>query len=288
MNWILTNWFRTGLLLAILSGIFLAFGYLLGGNAGLYFAGIFALLMNFFSYWFSDKIVLMMHRAQEVDESSNPRLYRIVYELAQKAGLPMPRIYVIPDMAPNAFATGRSPRHSAVAVTQGLLEMMDDEELRGVLAHELSHIKNRDILIGSIAATIATAIMMLADMVKWAAIFGGFSRDDEDRGNIFVALAIAIITPIVATIIQLAISRSREYLADATAAKIVGHPWGLISALEKLGRYAGQIPPRYGSETVSHMYIVNPFSGKSLMKLFSTHPPIEDRIERLKQLAYKG
>ncbi len=288
MSWILTNWFRTGLLLAVLSGIFLGFGYLLGGNTGLYFAGVFALLMNFFSYWFSDKIVLMMHRAQEVDENSNPRLYRIVYELSQKAGLPMPRIYVIPDMSPNAFATGRNPKHAAVAVTEGLLQLMDDEELRGVLAHELSHIRNRDILIGSIAATIATAIMMLADMVKWAAIFGGFSRDDEEGGNIFVALAIAIVTPIIATIIQLAISRSREYLADATAAKIVGHPWGLISALEKLGQYSGQIPPRYGSETVSHMYIVNPFSGRGFLKLFSTHPPIEDRIEKLKRLGYEG
>lgn len=288
MSWRMINWFKTGLLLTILSGLFLAFGYLLGGNAGLYFAGIFAILMNFFSYWFSDKIVLAMHRAQPVDENSNPRLYRIVYELSQKAGLPMPRIYIVPDMAPNAFATGRSPKHSAVVVTQGLLEIMNDEELRGVLSHELSHIKNRDILIGSIAATVATAIMMLANMVKWAAIFGGFSRDDDEGfGNIFVALAIAIVTPIVATIIQLAISRSREYLADATGAKIAGNPWGLISALEKLGRYAGQIPPRYGNETVSHMYIVNPFSGKNLMKLFSTHPPIEDRIEKLKNLAYQ-
>ncbi len=287
MSWILTNWFKTGILLGILSGLFLAFGYLLGGNGGLYFAAILAIGMNFFSYWFSDKIVLAMHRAQPVDQNSNPRLYNIVYELAQKAGLPVPRVYIIPDMAPNAFATGRSPSHAAVAVTQGLLEMMDDEELRGVLAHELSHIKNRDILIGSIAATIATAIMFLADMVKWAAIFGGFSRDDDEGGgNIFVALALAIITPIVATIIQLAVSRSREYLADATGARIVGHPWGLISALEKLGRYAGQIQPKFGNEAVSHMYIVNPFSGRSILKLFSTHPPIEDRIRRLKELAY--
>ncbi len=285
MSWILRNWFRTGFLLALLSGLFLGFGYLLGGNTGLYFAGIFAILMNFFSYWFSDKIVLMMHRAKEVDENSNPRLYRIVFELSHKAGLPMPRIFVIPDMSPNAFATGRNPKHAAIAVTKGLLDIMDDEELRGVLAHEMSHIKNRDILIGSIAATVATAIMMLADMVKWGAIFGGLGGDDDEgAGNIFVALAIAIITPLIATIIQLAISRSREYLADATAAKIVGHPWGLINALEKLGRYSGQIPPKYGNETVSHMYIVNPFSGKSMMKLFSTHPPIEERIKRLKQL----
>ncbi len=288
MSWTLTNWFKTGLFLILLTGLFLGFGYLLGGNSGLYFAGILAILMNFFSYWFSDKIVLAMHRAQPVDENGNPRLYRIVYELSQKAGLPMPRIYVVPDPSPNAFATGRNPSHSAVVVTQGLLQIMDDEELKGVLGHELSHIKHRDILISSIAATIASAVMILASMVKWAAIFGGFSRDDDEGGNIFVALAIAIITPIIASLIQLAISRSREYLADASGAKLAGNPQGLISALEKLGRYSGEIPPRYGNETMSHMYIVNPFSKGMMAKLLSTHPPLEERISRLKNLAYQG
>lgn len=276
------NTLKTTLLLGLLTGIILWFGGYLGGQNGMVIAFVFALMMNFGAYWFSDRIVLAMYRAKEVDPSQAPELYRMVERLARSAGIPTPRVYIIPSDSPNAFATGRNPQHAVVAVTHGILKLMDDQELEGVLAHELSHIKNRDILISSIAATLAGAIMMLANMVKWAAIFGGVGRDDEDRGGggVLGLIAMAIIAPLAAMLIQLAISRTREYHADATGARIAGNPYGLARALEKLGKATQQIPLDANPAT-SHMFIVNPLSGKSLLTLFSTHPPLEERINRL-------
>jgi heat shock protein HtpX len=244
-------------------------------------AFLFALLMNFGAYWFSDKIVLAMYSAREVDPQQAPGLYRMVERLAQQGGLPTPRVFVIPADSPNAFATGRNPQHAVVAVTQGLLKMMRDEELQGVLAHELGHVKNRDILISSIAATLAGAVMMLASMARWAAIFGGGGRDDDDRGGVFGLIFMAVLAPIAAMMIQFAISRTREFEADATGAQIAGNPLGLASALEKLGLATQRIPLQANPAT-SHLFIVNPLSGKSILKLLSTHPPLEERIRRLR------
>ncbi len=277
------NWFRTALLLGAMTMLMVFLGNLFGGKGGMIFAFILAMGMNFFSYWFSDKIVLSMYGAQQITPSDNPELYAIVQELSSRANLPMPRVYVIPEQSPNAFATGRNPEHSAVAVTEGLLQMMNREELKGVLAHEISHIKNRDILIGSIAATMAGAIMILADMAKWSLFFGG-TRDDEDNGGglgIVGIIIMAIVAPIAALIIQMAISRSREYLADETGAKLAGTPLGLASALEKLAVYSKEVPLNANPAT-AHMFIVNPLSGSSIANLFSTHPPIEERIARLR------
>jgi heat shock protein HtpX len=275
------NTLKTTLLLGLLTGIILWFGGYLGGQNGMVIAFVFALMMNFGAYWFSDRIVLAMYRAKEVDPSQAPELYRMVERLARSAGIPTPRVYIIPSDSPNAFATGRNPEHAVVAVTHGILKLMNDQELEGVLAHELSHIKNRDILISSIAATLAGAIMMLANMVKWAAIFGGVGRDDEDRGGgVLGLIAMAIIAPLAAMLIQLAISRTREFHADATGARIAGNPYGLARALEKLGTATQRIPLDANPAT-SHMFIVNPLSGKSLLTLFSTHPPLEERINRL-------
>ncbi len=281
------NWFRTAMLLGAMTMLMVFLGDLFGGKSGMIFAFILAMGMNFFSYWFSDKIVLSMYNAQEVTPSDNPELYGIVQELASRANLPMPRVYVIPEQSPNAFATGRNPEHSAVAVTEGLLQIMDREELKGVLAHEMSHIKNRDILIGSIAATMAGAIMILADMAKWSLFFGG-TRDDEDDGGLGIlgVIVMAIIAPIAALIIQMAISRSREYLADETGAKLAGTPLGLASALEKLALYSRKVPLNANPAT-AHMFIVNPLSGSSIANLFSTHPPIEERIARLRGMKFK-
>ena len=281
------NWFRTALLLGAMTMLMVFLGDLFGGKSGMIFAFILAMGMNFFSYWFSDKIVLSMYNAQEVTPSDNPELYGIVQELASRANLPMPRVYVIPEQSPNAFATGRNPEHSAVAVTEGLLQIMDREELKGVLAHEMSHIKNRDILIGSIAATMAGAIMILANMARWSLFFGGM-RDDEDDGGLGIlgVIAMAIIAPIAALIIQMAISRSREYLADETGAKLAGTPLGLASALEKLALYSRKVPLNANPAT-AHMFIVNPLSGSSIANLFSTHPPIEERIARLRGMKFR-
>ncbi len=277
-----TNYLKTTLLLGLLTGLIVVCGGLLGGRAGMAIALGLAAVMNFGSYWFSDKIVLKMSRAVEVPPGDEPRLHAIVEGLAARAGIPKPRVYILPEAAPNAFATGRNPAHAAVAVTQGLLRMMDDEELAGVLAHELGHVRNRDILISSVAATIAGAITMLASMARWAAIFGGFGgRDDRGGGNIFGLLFMAILAPIAALIIQMAVSRSREYGADATGAKLAGSPHGLASALRKLGQASGRIPMRAASPTTNHLFIVKPFSGGGLASLFSTHPPIEERIRRL-------
>jgi heat shock protein HtpX len=242
---------------------------------------VFAAVMNLGAYWFSDKIVLKMYRAREVEPSQAPGLYQIVQRLAQKAGLPTPRVYVIQQESPNAFATGRNPEHAVVAVTQGILRLMNDEELEGVLAHELSHIRNRDMLIGSIAATLAGAVMMLANMARWAAVFGGVGgRDNEDNGGVLGLLFMMFLAPIAALLIQMAISRNCEYKADASAAQITGSPYGLAHALEKLGKATQRIPMNANPAT-AHMFIVNPLSGRSLLKLFSTHPPLEDRIRRL-------
>ncbi len=280
----MANSIKTVFLLGALTGLLMFIGGLIGGRGGVYIAFIFAVIMNFGSYWFSDKIVLRMYRAQEVSESSAPGLYNIVRNLSLKASLPMPRVFIIPEETPNAFATGRNEKHAVVAVTEGIMRILNKEELEGVIAHELSHIKHKDMLIGSIAATIAGAISMLASMAQWAAIFGGgSSSDDDDHGGIIGLIAMAIIAPIAATVIQMTISRSREYLADAGAAGITKNPYGLAAALEKLTR-ASQIVPMDANPSTAHMFIVNPLSGKAFMNLFSTHPPLEERIARLRSM----
>lgn len=287
----MNNHLKTVLFLSVLTGIFLFFGHLLGGKEGAFLALIFAGIGNFFAYWFSDKIVLAIYHAREVSEATHPRLYNIVRRLATKAGLPMPRVYVIPTLLPNAFATGRNPSHSAVAATEGILKILSDEELEGVIGHELAHIQNRDILISSVVATIAGAIAFLASMVRWAALFGmmGNRRDGErgGGGEVLAALVMAILAPIIATLIQLAISRSREYLADERGAKIAGNPLALASALKKLHSYAqnAELVPTPAQQVTSHLFIVNPFKGSSLLHLLSTHPPVEERIYRLEKMA---
>src|SRR5580765_2664060 len=274
----MNNSVKTVLLLGLLSGVLLALGELLGGAQGLVFGFGFAVIMNAVSYWFSDKIVLRMYRAQEVGQEH--RLWQVVRRLATQAGLPMPKVYVIPDMAANAFATGRNPEHAAVAATEGVLRLMDDRELEGVIAHELAHVKHRDILISSVAATIAAAIMMTARMAQFAAMFGGMG-DRRDRGaNPVALLATIILAPLAAFLVQAAISRSREFEADAGGAKIAGNPYGLVDALRKLDSAAKQIPLDANPAT-SHMFIVKPFSGSWLTGIFSTHPPTEKRIEAL-------
>ncbi len=280
------NTLKTAFFLTLLTGLFLLIGNMLGGRTGLEIAFFFALIMNFASYFFSDKIALSMYRAQPVTKQEYPELYEIVEFLTKRANLPMPRLYIIPQEAPNAFATGRNPKHAAVAVTEGALRLLSKEELMGVLGHELGHVKHRDILISTIASTIAGTIMFLSNMVKWAAIFGGLSQDDDD-GHPLILLAMAIIAPIAAMLIQLAISRSREYDADKAGAEFSGNPLFLANALEKLETYSQQIRMR-GSPATENLFIVNPFKGKSMMALFSTHPPTEKRIERLKQMAYKN
>jgi heat shock protein HtpX len=276
---------RTTFLLGAMTGLILLFGQYMGGQGGLVIAFIFAVVMNFGSYWFSDKIVLRMYGAQEATEAQAPQLHRIVHNLTVRAGLPMPKLYVIPSDGANAFATGRDPSHAAVAVTQGILRLMDERELTGVLAHELAHVKNRDILISSVAATLAGVIMMLAHMAQWAAIFGmGRSDDDEDGGGMIGMLAMAFLAPLAATIIQMAISRTREFAADRTGAAMSGDPLGLASALSKLGLASERIPMQASPQT-AHFFIVNPLSGQSFARFFSTHPPLEERIGRLRAMA---
>lgn len=277
------NTLRTAFLLTALTLLLIIVGQAVGGRSGAMFAFIFAIAMNFGSYWFSDKLVLAMYRAQPVSPNDAPRLYSIVQELALSAGLPMPRIYIVPNQSPNAFATGRNKNHAVVAVTQGILNLLDENELKGVLAHELSHIRNRDMLVGSIAATLAGAISMIAMIVRWGAIFGGFGGGDDDSGGIFGLLAAAIVAPIAAMLIQLAVSRSREYGADASGARIAGSPYGLASALAKLEKGA-QARPLQANPASAHLFIVNPLRGKSVWNLLSTHPPIEERIRRLQQM----
>ncbi|MGD8303121.1 MAG: zinc metalloprotease HtpX [Desulfobacterales bacterium] len=275
------NRIRTTILLAVMTALIIWIGQYFGGQQGMIIALLIAAGMNFFSYWFSDKIVLKMYRAQEVSPEQAPQLYDTVKTLAQNAGLPMPKVYVIPKEAPNAFATGRNPEHAVVAVTQGLLNLMEHDEVKGVLAHELAHVKNRDILIGSIAATMAGAIMVLAYMARFSALFGGRGGDGDRGGGAIGLIAMSIMAPFAAMIIQMAISRSREYLADSTGAGFAGTPEGLARALEKLGQYSKRIALDANPST-AHMFIVNPLSGRSMMSLFSTHPPLEERIARLR------
>jgi heat shock protein HtpX len=279
------NQFRTALLLGLLTGLLLFVGYLLGGQSGLIIGFVIAILMNFVSFWFSDKIVLMMYRAKPITKKQAPNLYAIVEEVAQKAELPIPKIYIIPNMTPNAFATGRGPKHAAVAVTQGIVDLLTHDELKGVIAHEMAHVKNRDILIGTIAATIAGVISFVAAMARWSAIFGG-GRDDDRGGNIISLLVIGIVTPIIAMLIQLAISRSREYLADESGANIIKTGKPLASALEKLEMGSKKMPFRDANPATAHMFIVNPLSGKGMMALLSTHPPIPERVKRLRQMKF--
>jgi heat shock protein HtpX len=275
------NGLKTTLLMVTLTLMLIAIGGILGGKTGMTFAFIIAFGMNFISYWFSDKIVLKMYRAQPVSQSDALELYGMVKRLAQKAGLPMPKVYIIEQAQPNAFATGRNPENSAVAVTTGIMQILTQEELEGVIAHELAHIKHRDILVGTIAATIAGAISYLAQMAQWAMIFGG--RDDEEGGNPIVAIVMMIVGPIAAMLVQMAISRSREYGADAGGAMIAGNPAYLANALKKLHSASQRIPMNANPAT-SHMFIVNPLKGGGLLKLFSTHPPMEERVSRLEAM----
>jgi len=283
------NTFRTTILLAVLTALLVWIGDMLGGRQGAVIALVIAGGMNFFSYWFSDKIVLKMYRGQEITANDDPELYGLVTDLATRAGLPMPKVYIIPEETPNAFATGRNPQHAAVAVTQGIRRILNKRELAGVLGHELSHVVNRDILVSTIAATLAGAISYMAQMAQWAMIFGGNrDRDDEGGGNIFGLIVMMIVAPLAAMLIQMAVSRSREYGADAGGAKITGDPLALASALKKLHIGSQQIPLQASpaaANATAHMFIVNPLTGRSMAALFSTHPPMEERVRRLEEMA---
>jgi len=281
----MSNVFKTGLLLAVLTVMLVLIGGAVGGRQGMLIAFFVAVVMNFVSYWFSDKMVLAAYGAQPIEEASAPRLYAIVHRLATRAGIPMPRIYMIPSETPNAFATGRNPEHAVVAVTEGIMRILDEEELEGVLAHELSHVKNRDVLISTIAATLAGAITYLAHMAQWAAMFGGRGRDDDEGGsNPLAMILLAILAPIAAMLVQMAVSRSREFQADATGAKVAGKSWGLMKALEKLQMANQQMPMADATPATAHLFIVNPLSGATFARLFSTHPPLEERIARLRAM----
>jgi len=281
------NMFKTFIFLAALTALFLFVGGALGGRSGMTVALVMAAVMNFFAYWYSDKLALKMSGAREVSEAEIPQLHSIVAGLAQRAGIPKPRVYLIAQQTPNAFATGRNPDHAAVAVTEGILQLLSREELEGVLAHEFAHIRNRDILISSVAAVIAGAISYIATMAQWAMLFGGFGgSDDDDGGGIGLAggLIMMIVAPIAAGLIQMAISRSREFQADATGAKICNRPMSLASALKKLDEWNHRVPMEVNPAT-AQMYIVNPLTSASVAKLFSTHPPIQERIRRLYSMA---
>ena len=275
----MANRFKTVLLLGVLTGIILFIGSF-WGEQGLTIALVFSIAMNFGSYFFSDKIALSMYRAQPVTREQAPEIYRIMDFLCTSTGIPLPKLYIIPSDSPNAFATGRNPQHASVAVTQGALKLLDEKELTGVLAHELAHVKNRDILISSIAATMAGAIMWISYMARFAAIFGGSRDSDDEGGGLLGFLLMIIVAPIAALLIQLYISRTREYLADASGAAAAGSPDGLASALQKLDNYSKRIPMN-ASPSTAHMFIMHPFSGRALMNLFSTHPPTQKRIEKL-------
>jgi heat shock protein HtpX len=276
------NYIKTAMLMVMLTLLLVFAGGALGGRSGMTFALVIAFFMNFITYFFSDKIVLKMYKARQVSEAEAPVLHRIVRRLSQKAGMPMPKVYIVPDMSPNAFATGRNPNHAAVAATEGIMQLLTEEELAGVMAHELAHVRHRDILIGTIAATVAGAISYLAQMAQWAMIFGG-RHDDDEGGNPIAAIVMMIVAPIAAMLIQMAISRSREYAADEGGARLNGNPLALANALRKLHK-GTQMIPMHATPATSHMMIVNPFSGGGLKKLFSTHPPVEERIARLESL----
>jgi heat shock protein HtpX len=280
------NTVKTVGLMTFLMVLFVAIGGALGGRNGMVMAVLFAAVMNVGMYWFSDKLVLSMYHAQPVTEAQAPELHSLVRTLVQKAGLPMPKVYIIPEETPNAFATGRNPEHAVVAVTQGIMRILSREELSGVIGHELAHIKHRDMLTGTIVATIAGAISMLAQMAQWAMIFGGGSRrDDGEGGNPFAAIAMMIVAPIAAMLVQMAISRTREYDADKGGAAMCGHPLWLADALLKLEKGSKIIPMENAKPSTAHMFIVNPLTGGGMMKLFSTHPPIAERVKRLNEMA---
>lgn len=277
------NQIKTVLLLSLLAGIMLSIGYYFGGTTGLTVAFIFALVINFITYFFSDKIVLMMYRAREIHRPDHPALYKMVEELAKEADIPMPRVYIVPTDTPNAFATGRNPKHAVVAATEGILQLLNNEELKAVIAHEIGHVKNRDILITTIAATLATVISYVASMARYATIFGG--RDDRNgNGNLFAILLLSILTPIAAMLIQLAISRAREFQADATGAHLSKHPDALARALQKIHDGVRMRPLRYGNPATSSLFIANPFPRNFFVNLLSTHPPVEERVRRLKAM----
>jgi heat shock protein HtpX len=276
------NNLKTVLLLGALSGIFLFVGGMIGGQQGMLLALVFAGLMNFVSYWFSDKIVLKAYRANELPESEAPRIYAMVRELSQQAQIPMPSIFVFEQDSPNAFATGRNPAKAVIALSRGIIQLMGEGELKGVIAHELTHVINRDTLLATIAATLAGAIMFLGYQMRWLGLFSS-GRDDDNRGGVMGMFIMAILAPVAATIIQMAISRSREYKADAGSAQLTHNPEDLASALEKLTAYSKKLPLQATQQT-AHLFIVSPLSGKSLLSLFSTHPPIEERVARLRQM----
>jgi heat shock protein HtpX len=279
------NRLKTTLLLSLLTVMMVMMGSAIGGKTGMVFAFFMAAAMNFFSYWFSDKIVLRMYGAQEIGEQDHPAFYGMVRRLAARAALPMPKVYIIPDQSPNAFATGRNPQHAAVAATEGILRILTPDELEGVMAHELAHVLNRDILVGTIAATFAGAISMIGNMLQWGAMFGvGRNDDEEGSGGLIGSLVMAIIAPIAAMLIQMAVSRSREYLADETGARICGRPLALANALRKLHNASQAIPMQDARPATAHMFIVNPLTGGGVMSLFSTHPPMEERVARLESL----
>lgn len=279
------NTLKTTFLLTLLTLLLVMAGGALGGQSGMLMALVFAGVMNFVSYWFSDKIVLKMYRAKEVTESESPEFYSLVRQLTVQAGLPMPKVYIIPSDTPNAFATGRNPEHAAVAATSGILRILSREELMGVMAHELSHVKHRDILISTIAATVAGAITYLAQMAQWAAIFGGGRDRDEGGGGMLGLLVMAIVAPLAAMLIQMAISRSREFEADKGGAAMSGNPLYLANALRKLESANRQLPMQEATPASAHMFIVNPLRGGGLASLFSTHPPMEERVKRLEEMA---
>jgi heat shock protein HtpX len=287
----MNNTFKTTFFLSLLTILLVIMGGAVGGQGGMIVAFLMAGVMNFGSYWFSDKIVLRMYNAREVTREVHPSFYGMIERLSGRAGLPMPKVYIIPDDSPNAFATGRNPDHAAVAATEGILRILTTDELEGVMAHELAHVKNRDILISTIAATFAGAISMIGSMLQWGAMFGAGRGDDEDGGGIggmVGSLAMAIIAPIAAMLIQMAVSRSREYLADASGAEICGRPLALAGALDKLHNASQAIPMLEAKPATAHMFIVNPLTGGGLASLFSTHPPMEERIARLKAMANRS
>jgi heat shock protein HtpX len=281
------NQVKTAMLLAAMTALFLFVGYSVAGRRGLVFAGVMALITNFASYWWSDRIVLKTYGASELTPDQAPELFRIIRELCSRDGLPMPRVCIVPDQSPNAFATGRNPEHAAVCVTEGILRLLDAEELKGVLGHELSHVKHRDTLISTVAATLAGALGMFSSMAMWGGMAGERSRDDDRRGNPLLGLIGIILAPMAAAIIQMAVSRSREYAADESGAEVSGNPLALASALAKIETWSQQIPMSEGSPTTAHLFIINPFRSGAMAQLFSTHPPTPQRIERLQVLAQR-